>query len=99
MGSNLIVVFFYFYLFIVCSDAQMFDDDDGFGTVFDGVYRGGQFEDLSTQAVLSLIKHIHVESEENSSGLIEIGADEVQAFHIPRDEGNVNNIQAGEFFF
>jgi hypothetical protein len=71
-------MFFFNWLFF--SRPFMFEEE-GFGSVFDGYFRGGQLEEVSTQAVLDLFKNVN-EGGSNST-VIEIGVDEVDKFHLP----------------
>ena len=61
-------------------------EEEGFGTIFDGVFVNGHFEDVSTQAVMELIRKVSRESDKNGSGFVEIGVQEVQDYHIPRPD-------------
>jgi hypothetical protein len=53
---------------------------DGFGSVFDGVYRGGTFENVSTQAVLEMFKNV----DNSEPNFVQIDAQDVDVFDIPR---------------
>ena len=61
-------------------------DNRGYGSVFDGEFGGGDFSNLSTQAVLSLIKNVSVD-DQVEPGFVLIEADEIQEHQIPRLEG------------
>jgi hypothetical protein len=84
--------------FLFCfSDLSSFDfDKEGFGSVFDGVFSGGSFENLSTQAVMDLIRNVNDEAEGNGSGVVVIDAQDVEDFHIPRVEANNSETSNGE---
>jgi hypothetical protein len=57
----------------------------GFGSVFDGDFTAGHLANISTQGVFDLIKNVTFPGDQNSS-VVEIGANEVDQFHLPRTE-------------
>ncbi len=63
--------------------------NEGFGTVFDGT-GNGFFENLSTQAVLDLVRNVRVDSEDGN-GLVEIGTDEIENFNLNPSESVVQD--------
>ncbi len=60
-------------------------NDLGFGTVFDGDFGGGKFENISTQAVFDLMRNVKV-PEENDPPLVAMDVGEIEDFNIPREE-------------
>ena len=73
-------------------------ENNGFGSVFDGEFDGGSFANLSTQAVMSLIKNVSGEAQVEP-GIVLIGADEIQEHHIPRLEGIGQETSRGKVLF
>ena len=72
-------------LFVIIFSSDLLDMDDlGFGSVFDGMYEGGKFINISTQAVFDLMKHIKIPEERSS--IVEIGSGEIEEYDIPRTE-------------
>ena len=65
-------------------------DDEGFGSVFDGVNKGGQFANISTQAVLDLFKNA------DQLGFVDIAVQDVEAYNIPRVDQNGQDQFVGE---
>jgi hypothetical protein len=82
-------------LFFYCSELQALD---GFGSVFDGVFKGGQFENISTQAVMDLFKNVDC-SGDKSSEFVQIGSEDLIQYNIPRVEENANLQIVGKFIF
>lgn len=70
----------------------------GFGSVFDGGANFGVIGNMSTQAVIELIKNV---SEEQESGVhhIEISPEEVEQFYVPgiEETGVQDTSNAGNF--
>jgi hypothetical protein len=98
--SLLIDAFLYINVVHFFSDMSWFETE-GFGTVFDGVSPGGSFENLSTQAVMDLIRNVNV--EQNSDDFVGIDVEEVERFEIKRIEtttsGNLVTFGKIEFEF
>ena len=101
------ILFFYWMSLFVCVLILIFAfsnvsnlDELGFGSVFDGTYAGGQFANISTQAVFDLMKHIPI-PEESGSAFIEIGSPEIEQFEIPRNETIVPDLSIahGKWFY
>ena len=70
------------FFFCVFRAPHHFFNDSGFGSVFDG--QGiGQFANVSTQAVLDLIKH----TSADQSNLVEIAVQDIESFNIGRSDG------------
>ena len=64
-------------------------DDMGFGSVFNGGDLSGNLDNISTQAVMNLMKNVNCESfGDNDTEFVEIAEDDVQEHHIPRTEAN-----------
>ena len=62
--------------------------DLGFGAVFDGSTEYGQFSEISTQAVIEMMRHVDGNSHETATH-VEISALDVDKFGIqPSDEPN-----------
>ncbi len=81
--------------FLFSSEAQNFVDL-GFGTVFDGGHDFGQFSDLSTQAVMDLIRNVS-EGDQGDQGIVQIAAKEVDQFCVNANDGiGQGSIQTGE---
>ena len=81
-----VVVHSYVFLFLFFrSDSTVFSDL-GFGSVFDGSDEFGRLENLSTQAVLSFMKNVREEDQQEGSGFVKMDKQDVQEFHIPRSE-------------
>jgi hypothetical protein len=55
---------------------------DGFGTVFDGEADVGHFANMSTQAVLDLIKNAYVGKEESGDGHVYLAVEDVDQFDV-----------------
>ena len=84
-----------FYCF---SDRSVFDDE-GFGNIFDGFTVDGHLQEVSTQAVMELIRKVSCESNNIGSGFVEIGAQDVQDYHIPRPDPIAQKTNHGNFVF
>ena len=76
--------------FDFCSNLENLDAM-GFGTVFENDFNCGHLENISTQAVFDLIKHVKL-PDPNGSTFVEIGSGEIAEYHIPRNETIVPDV-------
>ena len=84
-----------FIFFVICSDVFVnlflffysidLDRFAEFGSVFDGVTGGGSLLNMSTQAVMELIKNVSIPGDENAAAVVEIDAQELDQFNISRN--------------
>ena len=70
-----------FYLFFSSSTKNFIDL--GFGSVFNGADDFGEFANISTQAVMSMIKHVGDEASGINEHVV-IDSDEVDRFCLPQ---------------
>lgn len=61
-------------------------DDSGFGTVFEGVFDGGNLCNLSTQAVLELVKNVAPNDADKI--IIELDTQEAKKYQFPIGNGS-----------
>ena len=54
--------------------------------MFDGVTGGSSLLNMSTQAVMELIKNVSIPGDENAASLVQIDAQDVDHFNIPRNQ-------------
>ena len=74
-------------------------DNEGFGSVFDGAYKGGEFVNISTQAVLDLFKNADHEGFGEVAAqdvFVEVAPQDVEDYNIPRADQNGQDHLVGE---
>jgi hypothetical protein len=82
-------------LLVFFSENLQLIGNDGFGTVFDGI-GSGEFENLSTQAVMDLIKNVKCS---NQSEVVEIAVEDIDMFNLAPSEVPNNEKISGKFCF
>ena len=73
--------------------------ESGFGSVFDGAEAGGNLLNLSTQAVLALMRNVDVGSLDPTSSFVELGEDNIEQYHVPQGPniGQERSTDIGKF--
>jgi len=61
-------------------------DDTGFGSLYDGSDVCGNLDNISTQAVMNLMKNVSCKVFDDNVEFVEIADHDVQEHHIPRTE-------------
>ena len=85
------------FLFLFSSSAKNFIDL-GFGSVFNGSDDLGDYANISTQAVMSLIKNVGDEFSGSNEHVV-IDAEEVNRFCLPQGVFVGSSNAVGRFYF
>ena len=79
----------FFFLFSV--DLRSVSDL-GFGTIFDGTSGGSGLENVSTQAVMEMMKNIKVPEVDPIASFIQMDQNDIESFCIPRTDANLTDL-------